>query len=1741
MSDFSLVNSDPATTNDFALVGPGTSPDDSSPRPIAASVLSAASSPDTHVDTMGSLQSANIDAAQQLINNRQDFGVRLQVAQKAQERTMAQLNKLKSPGSPIDPQTRQTLDNGYQAIAAQNIADNARTSAETEAVRRIQNYQSSGETVEAKLAFQNFENGTAEDVYRRQAEKNLILEQYAEKMQAEGQKGGFLDGLYRFMDAAIPFNYNFAASGVDPGSSTSLKNFFMTGTSLQQQGENIWNRYRDPKDLQAALDGGELDRSIRSNATTWGWFDPTSAADLAHSINGQNESDRSAANAWGVSGLVEAVPGVGSIDMVPWRSFGSLPNILTRAGSRSSARKVIADSWQGIVEDGEKIVAARTGMTEQSVADNLVPSAINPAASTPNAVPHGVDVATHLEAAKNILADLPKNIQVTRATTPEEIQNAYEGALKAEEARIGKPIKDYRFMTEDVRTGQVTEHVPGVLPEQGNVVHYVEYTVGKKGGGGFASARTAAADASKRGLGGSDIVYDAVENSYKRVDPEFSLTGYHGTASMFDKHSDAELGKITEAKSAREAHFFTNNPDVAWTYAVEAAKDKAITLPEFQEAAARFKKASANRIENPDEYRAAQEAYHSVKSNTSVSGQNIRPSKIRLRNPYVHDLADQFSNGYDEQAYSTIIARAKADGHDGVIFKNTDDTMGAHPDIENAFSDDARMSAFKNHDVYAVFDPENVKAPWDANEIVRDVSGQWFIKGRVNVKEEGFYTTPLNTPNNGAFSALRSDARRLDRSAQQKAVAAGQNAEKVFATLNHQIKNTLKGVDRDSKRWLDEIIRKGQNQAKWLNDREFNSLFERAAGHLPSERVVEAYHSYRLYNDAEYLLRNDNLYKELVVSGHETARFNVLGDSFFDGTARVKAEGSMPRERYYNVSDHQHVTNLDSERWDRLMADGYLHVETREAFTMPDGTKIRNFVMKRSDIERSPLERMQLAYSEGGHRAYTGKYFAKQAAEGVQPDTGQKFLLNPNVFRTADNPNRLRAWAHVMNEALADARNGIRDVQHFEDNVFGAADGTLSFPSGQEFVDAVEKGSIDLHNPIEVVGDREMPSAYHGIDERTGRMFESESAASGYYRTTGRLYSSKKGEHLLDESGDFAETVDPWETMNSALFNVSRMSSLSNYKTSTLERFGKTYGRFLAVRDLENVGPTALITAPLKDGLPQVLARRIKAEQAGISRILHFETGWEKGVRHAQREFSEWVLGGAEGGAREALFKGANWLVDSNPVRWLRSLAFDAKLGFFNIGQLLLQSSTIIATKSIAGADGSGAIRSMVPLMSYQLSKGNEAILDVLAKRSWKMAGFGSEQEMKEFARFVNRTGFMNVGNTHLLINDFGPNRVFGAASALDGIREKGRTFFYQAEQMNRAVASRVAWNRLTKEGLEPGSAAFRERFIGMADDLTFNMTNESSAAFQHGVFSIPTQFWAYNVRMMDAMFGNGFTSAQKARLIAGQLLFAGAGGVPVAASLADYFKRKNGESPDVDSLMGTLDRGLVDRAISELFGADVRFGSRVGTGDWLNDTIKDLFGMGDYGEKSPAETFGGATFSISTQAGQTLGSVMRYAMAESGGGDWQLTKDSLVKLADNISSFSYAHKAYLVDKYGMYKSARGTVQGSDLPSADTFFVALGLQPEQFESMGYMQDYLKDQQSIVSEASAQVRNWRQESFNNPDKMEENEKKVNALMQLYDPSVRTQILKQTNKITDKSFYDHVAEQYRNERMKETPNG
>lgn len=205
----------------------------------------------------------------------------------------------------------------------------------------------------------------------------------------------------------------------------------------------------------------------------------------------------------------------------------------------------------------------------------------------------------------------------------------------------------------------------------------------------------------------------------KVVDAEGKpLVVYHGTAadvSFFDKLA---LGESTKAQSARSGFFFAASPKVASGYAMLSE-----TRPALRNAVLR--NAAQSDVLPPELKRMLMEASEQFsqedmresiwinEAGGGVSGANVLPVYLSIQNPMVVDYGGK---NYRERKFADVTAEAKAAGHDGVVFRNAEDS--AH----KAYSEFT--------DIFVAFDPTQIKSAIGNN-------GQFDPTDRSIVREDG--------------------------------------------------------------------------------------------------------------------------------------------------------------------------------------------------------------------------------------------------------------------------------------------------------------------------------------------------------------------------------------------------------------------------------------------------------------------------------------------------------------------------------------------------------------------------------------------------------------------------------------------------------------------------------------------------------------------------------------------------------------------------------------------------------------------------------------------------------------------------------------------------------------------------------------------------------------------------------------------------------------------------------------------
>jgi len=193
------------------------------------------------------------------------------------------------------------------------------------------------------------------------------------------------------------------------------------------------------------------------------------------------------------------------------------------------------------------------------------------------------------------------------------------------------------------------------------------------------------------------------KDSYAKQDEKLDgkmVVVYHGTAEQFTVFDKGQLGRNTDAPSAKKALFFTNDKKVAQGYAKMAVPQSIDALRAEMDKA--YNKST--RITNtPEERKSADDAFNKAKTaygnalyehyQSSEANGIVMPLYLDIKNPLIHDYEGK---EYREVSFNKLLKEASDNGNDGVIFKNVHDEVG--------------MDYSAVSDVYAVFVENQAKS-----------------------------------------------------------------------------------------------------------------------------------------------------------------------------------------------------------------------------------------------------------------------------------------------------------------------------------------------------------------------------------------------------------------------------------------------------------------------------------------------------------------------------------------------------------------------------------------------------------------------------------------------------------------------------------------------------------------------------------------------------------------------------------------------------------------------------------------------------------------------------------------------------------------------------------------------------------------------------------------------------------------------------------------------------------------------
>lgn len=792
---------------------------------------------------------------------------------------------------------------------------------------------------------------------------------------------------------------------------------------------------------------------------------------------------------------------------------------------------------------------------------------------------------------------------------------------------------------------------------------------------------------------------------------------------------------------------------------------------------------------------------------------------------------------------------------------------------------------------------------------------------------------------------------------------------------------------------------------------ELETFYNTLIGRLPDEQEVRAYFAFKRTMEYDRMFRNVAVHRNMLRLGAENHEFFTLtaegqriGGGRFAGVLQPGVPGGegnilIVGERLGDET----VTRLSPafrEKWGEKVASGeYRVIEVYDVDARPFssfGDKIGNtpirYVMAKN-TETQALNINHVPRRGGGHIEYDYSHYLKQAKvrwdevskihryEGDVtlmaipiPQIGKEVLGHINKVREflkakdevaaelyakehlSINWNELRGWFHAQKDINGVVKPPRLSVD--EPIMLVQRDKNILQTEGQEaimkrynadhntFTDATKSGSLARQFTTQFTEERDADKLLAVTVEGT---------------TTNPLYKLSA-----------AETVDPITTMNRALNRIVTTNFFDDYKIMSVEHWLSEAGKYL------DVNPSVLMHSPFwhfnnaltmfKPGADKNAVARLKTQHMQIQQLLGVPSETNSFMESAAQKLADSIYGAT--GKTVVIDPKRDLPFITDPVRYIRSAVFHSSF-WGNIPQFVIQSMNYVNMFALAPKTAlSGMHAAQLHFFSTVNSHPNIINhLDKLAS-SFRMPGIDIKPGwFKEGLEEMQKTGFGHVGREVAILDDIMREKYI--TSLGKDILEAGNIFFRGGERNARYGAYYTAFFEWKKANpFKKITNADRADILERADLLNMNMSRASNSTLHQGVWSIPTQFLTYQLRVTELFFGKRLSHLDRARLVGvnaavfGIPTALGVTGMPFTDGLRTY-AMENGYVVGENFLSSLAMEGLPSIITALVTGqGDIKkgewynYGDRYGTKGF--ESINSLMRT----DKTFWDIFGGAAYS---------------------------------------------------------------------------------------------------------------------------------------------------------------------------------
>lgn len=946
-----------------------------------------------------------------------------------------------------------------------------------------------------------------------------------------------------------------------------------------------------------------------------------------------------------------------------------------------------------------------------------------------------------------------------------------------------------------------------------------------------------------------------------------------------------------------------------------------------------------------------------------------------------------------------------------------------------------------------------------------------------------------------------------------------------------QVQKLPRKSKRDLSRFLDMLRRDIVKDPKtgepipgrWVDSQgEFENDWFKMFNRQPTEKESRAFFEYRRAYDYMWVMQNLGMYTQKASMGIRRyqpfggiTKFGKTGVPEKDLTwVEARRVDSLPwDESGMNVlvvdADRNTVKKYDfglyrgkptQKKIDELLDNGYVVLEVFDPFSLE---REANFIVT-NRLKDADLDFNQIPYRGGGSHDYDYNDFVKQARVAKRPN-GQLWHYGDNAIIPATTTAQALDYAKGLDDAARAFKAGdIAGVRQIVmKNLPGVNADSLIASFKNKTLDpdipfvAVRSGDSTINTPA-----LQKYATNLGVDRVHSWMDHPRNLAKGMsYDHTGKRGAGI--EAVREERGtesfphfqmDKPRLIDPLPTLSRSMGRVLKNTYFRDLQTRTAQHFVEEFHPVLEKGTLQ--------LEELRRNPVAVLHNPVWAAPNNENRaLLAAAKGYQNAAAHLGNtpgSQTRLAIGWAESKLLDSVYRrfgleATDWVYENvpaaikDPVTFARQVAFHSKLGLFNPVQFFLQGQTAVHAVAILGGEhgwkgvSGGALIQLLEVAGRahtleSVALGIDPIIKSFAK---KATAFGwKEDEFIEMYKQARASGVFNVGPQHAWRSDSLDPDVF--QSTAGRFLDKGLLFFNSGERWNHLVGYAGAYSEWRKANpFRKFDSRAQEEVLRRYSTLTMDMTHASNSALNRGYGAVAGQFFSYQTRLLEQLWGKRLTWQEKTRV---GLAYAAMYGVPVVGGawtiglqealpfyddIRAYALQHNikHENIFIESIM----EGVPAAFFGWLTGQNYPIGDRYGPGGMsqLAEIIR--------GDLSLPEFFMGASGNI---LGDILSSTWpaMQSMADlvTGRGSLESTAADLNDLAKNISTWSNTEKAYTMLNLGKYIGRKGEYISEATPLDAVMKAVFGLTPGAVYDTRLMERSLAGRSEAIRKARDQA-------------------------------------------------------------------